>query len=216
MKNKVMLKVVLASSLLFSCSAFAQDAGKAYVRADAGYAMLGKNPNKTEYSKKPSGSPVYGVGFGYKFTDHLRSDVTVTHRSNFKYSALNSNEDKEKQKISSTAFMLNGYYDLFKYKGFTPYVMLGAGIAYNKAGKFQIDDIAIKGTQKSSFAWQAGFGTQYKITKNLSLDAGYRYISLGKMSTTNEAHYNGRVYIDSATKGKLRSHELLCGISYSF
>lgn len=218
MKNSIIFKVVLASSLaISSSSAFATNAEKAYVRADAGFSVLAKNPGKADYSKKPKASPVYGVGFGYKFTDHLRSDVTVTYRSNFKYSGKDSDGESESQKISSTAIMLNAYYDIMRYKGFTPYVMAGAGIAYNKAGDFKQGDAFTKGAQKSSAAWQAGFGTQYRITKNIDLDAGYRYVSLGKITTTKEFHDAGSApTIDSAKTGKLRSHEILCGVSYSF
>ena len=226
MKNNAILKIALASSLVISAS-FAladghgmSDAGKAYVRADAGFAMLATNPGKEDYSKKPKGSPVYGVGFGYKFTDHLRSDVTITHRSNFKYSGKNPGGFLESQKISSTAIMLNAYYDIMQYKGFTPYVMAGAGMAYNKAGDFKVSSatntVTTKGTQKGSSAWQAGLGTQYKITKNVNLDVGYRYVSLGKISTTGEEHTSAGSTVGDKINGKLRSHELLCGVSYSF
>lgn len=222
MKNSTILKVALASLLVMSASFALADghgmsaAGKAYIRADAGFAMLATNPDKKEYSKKPKSSPVYGVGFGYKFTDHLRSDVTITHRSNFKYSGKTTSGTAESQKISSTAIMLNAYYDIMQYKGFTPYVMAGAGMAYNKAGDFKQGNLVTTGKEKSSAAWQAGFGTQYKITKNISLDTGYRYVSLGKFSTTKEERLAGVADIGEAVKGKLKSHEILCGVSYSF
>lgn len=212
MRSNTILKVVLASSLLLSASAFAQDSDKTYVRVDAGFSMLAKNPNKEDYTKKPKGSPVYGIGFGYKFTDHIRSDFTITQRSNFKYSGKNISDEQESQKIRSTAFMLNGYYDIADYNGFVPYLMAGAGMAYNKAGDFKQDTDTTKGKLKSSFAWQAGLGTQYKISKSVNLDLGYRYVSLGKISTTRE--FSGS--IGDAVTGKLRSHEILCGVSYSF
>lgn len=214
MKNSAILKIALASSLVMSAS-FALADG--HGMADAGFAMLATNPGKEDYSKKPKGSPVYGVGFGYKFTDHLRSDVTITHRSNFKYSGKDEDGESESQKISSTAIMLNAYYDIMQYKGFTPYVMAGAGMAYNKAGDFKQGDASTKGAQKSNAAWQVGLGTQYKISKNINLDAGYRYVSLGKITTTKEFRDAGSApVIDSAKTGKLRSHEILCGVSYSF
>lgn len=207
-----MLRVVAISSFLLSVSAFACDSGKAYVRADAGFDILAKNPHKADYSKKPKGSPVYGVGFGYKFNNNLRSDITITHRSNFKYSGHDLANDKAKQDIKSTAFMLNAYYDILNYGGFTPYVMAGAGMAYNKAGDFSVGSIKKLGAEKSSAAFQAGLGTQYKVSKNVDLDVGYKYVSLGTISTSRvlEDH------VVAPTKGKLRAHEITCGISYNF
>ncbi|MBP9792213.1 MAG: porin family protein [Rickettsiales bacterium] len=228
-RNKILMSIAISSLLITSevlaCGSKDHKAdaahcqfNKNYIRVDAGFDMLAKNPNSKDYSKKPKGTPVYGVGFGYQYNPDFRGDVTVTYRSNFKYSGHNATQDKETQKIQSTAFMLNAYYDILNYQGFTPYVMAGAGSAYNKAGKFTQQGIAsVKSASKNQLAWQVGVGAQHEITKSIAADLGYKYVNLGKVTTATEyVSATGTHGFGNAVTGKLRSHEVLLGIAYKF
>jgi opacity protein-like surface antigen len=232
MKRSKLLGIFMFSSLLAASEALACgserykansscNSNKAYIRADVGAAMLAKNLNKKDYSKKAKTSPSYSVGFGYKFNKYLRSDLTATYRGDFKYSGKSEGGDSESQKINSTAFMLNGYYDIVNYNGFVPYVMGGAGVAYNKADAFtQQDSIQkdrINGATRANLAWQVGAGTQYKINKNIALDLGYKYVDLGKINTsTVYTSSTGARGFTNAITGKLRSHDVTFGVSYKF
>lgn len=228
-RNKILMSIIMSSLLVTSdvlaCGSKEHKIGAAhcdfnrnYVRVDAGFDMLAKNPNSKDYAKEPKASPVYGVGFGYRYNPNFRGDFTVTYRSNFKYSGLNATQDKETQKIQSTAFMLNAYYDILNYQGFTPYLMAGVGSAYNKAGKFTQQGIAsVKGASKNQLAWQVGLGAQHEITKNIAADLGYKYVNLGKVTTATEyVSTAGTHSFGNAVTGKLRSHEVLLGIAYKF
>jgi len=199
--------------LLMAGSAFAEvsKAGP-YVRADAGYSLAGK-PNKKDYTKKLKGTPMYGIGFGYNINNNFRTDLTISHRNKYSYKAKDVKQD-----FSSTAFMLNGYYDVMEYANFTPYVMAGAGVAHNKAGDYvNSTSSTFMGREQNSLAWQGGVGIKYKITNKASLDLGYKYVNLGKFKTSN-FHWHGQdssKLSSNAIKGGLKAQEVTLGLIYN-
>lgn len=74
--------------------------------------------------------------------------------------------------------MLNLIYDLEKIKTFTPFVILGGGIAQVKvkstSSKWSVingDYFKVRRTHKNCVAWQAGLGVSQDVTSNLSIDA---------------------------------------------
>lgn len=121
--------------------------------------------------------------------------------------------------VTSYTLMLNAFKDLGTYRGFTPYVGAGIGIAYNI-----VDDVyftenpalvnTIRGDNDIAFAWALMAGIGYQISDRAVLDVGYRYIDLG--SGTSErvdsaGFVNPRVNIDD-----LSAHEIKVGLRYHF
>jgi len=105
------------------------------------------------------------------------------------------------------SLMANGYVDLGTYVGITPYVGGGVGVVYSKFNKaigaskcvptitsttisgvtttqqFNCDDPAGYGGTATSqasynFAYSLAAGLSYQVTKNVSVDIGYEYISV--------------------------------------
>ena len=77
----------------------------------------------------------------------------------------------------------------------------------------------IKGALKTNFAWQAGSGVLYKVTKNTDVDFSYRYINAGSASTTSQYndHLIGKTAdINEKTQGKITSHNLVISLTYNF
>lgn len=221
--NKALLKVLfLIPALSFaSLPAVSVEVGKHYVKVETGFSMLAKKPQKINDSKKLHKAPLYSLGIGYKFTNNLRSDISIMSTGKYKYRGTNLEGQPESQTLQTSAVMLSGYYDFTPYKNFTPYAMLGIGVAANKASDLNINNNEgiIKGASKTNYAWQAGSGVLYKITKNTDIDFSYRYLNAGPVSTT--AQYNDNLLgrtadINDKIQVKMTSHNLLIGLTYSF
>lgn len=121
--------------------------------------------------------------------------------------------------ITSYTLMLNGYKDLGNFRGFTPYIGLGVGIAYNI-----VDDVyftgnpdlvnQIHGDSDIALAWLLMAGVGYQISPRTVIDVGYRYLDLGKAGSERSdtaGFVNPRVNFDD-----LASHEVKVGLRYHF
>ena len=103
-----------------------------------------------------------------------------------------------KNKINSSAVMINGYLDMLnKYSRMMPYMTVGIGYASNKVEwlgtstfvysyvdapeiMFTISNPVSSSKKTSSLAWQAGIGARIKVTNNLFADLSIQHLSLGK------------------------------------
>src|SRR5229473_860465 len=97
-----------------------------YVRADAG----GSFPTGSDLQGFDP-SPVVGAGVGFSPLPFLRTDVTISYRTDYPGSATDTTTLpgitlNEKADIKSLVGMVNAYYDFPSVAGFTPYV--GGGI----------------------------------------------------------------------------------------
>ena len=65
-------------------------------------------------------------------------------------------------------------------------------------------------------AWQIGAGVAYDLTKNIALDAGYRYINAGA-ATLDKYNESYPGYAESEkTKVDTAAHEIYFGARYTF
>ena len=121
--------------------------------------------------------------------------------------------------LRSYTLMLNAYKDLGNFGGFTPYIGAGVGAAYH-----QLDDVyftgnpnltnRIKGDNDLAFAWSLMAGVGYQISDRTTLDVGYRYIDMGKISSQRSdsaGFVNPAVHFDDLT-----AHEVKVGLRYNF
>ena len=144
-------------------------------------------------------------------------------------------------KLKSSNATMNVYYDITEINNFIPYFTLGLGVSRNKIGKpiaeskIVLEDPALnpfslseaeeapvlinyKSKTKNNFAWNVGLGGLYKIDTNLYLDVNYRYKDLGKITSTadKKADYVGNYGLKENYTAKLRSHNVMLGVIYSF
>ena len=97
--------------------------------------------------------------------------------------------DKYTSSVKSYVFMANGYVDLGTWYNLTPYVGLGVGIANNRLSSVtdQAGNNTGFGESKSISKWSPAYalmtGVAYSVTPNLKLEAGYRYLDLGKINS---------------------------------
>ncbi|MDR2819413.1 MAG: outer membrane beta-barrel protein [Desulfovibrio sp.] len=130
--------------------------------------------------------------------------------------------------------MANLYWDFKNSTAFTPYVGAGLGLAFIQAravvkgngtnaahaASFSLEkDTGIRG--QTNFAWQVGAGCSYAFTDAVSVDLGYRFVSLGNVETNT-----ARVAIEAlgsttsfSAKGKVENlymHQVGLGLRITF
>ena len=177
-----------------------------YLRGDIGYKIYNAPDAHFDVpfygnmiDESLSNTGVAGLGFGYKWNDWFRTDLTVDYEWPGHFhgrlncpgvctSAPNPEFSDEFASISAWTTLVNAYFDLPLFAegpwGLTPYVGAGVGASYlttsnvhsiHPSGATQ----QWPGDSKWNFAWSVTAGVSYAITKNFLLDLNYRYVSLG-------------------------------------
>ena len=103
----------------------------------------------------------------------LRGEVEYAYMSSGDFEKKGTNTPILKTQFSRV--MGNAYIDLKLTPYVQPYVTAGAGVAH-----YNIEQKDLKKTG-SNFAWSAGGGVGFRLTRNLTADAGIRYIDLGEV-----------------------------------
>ena len=121
---------------------------------------------------------VIGVALGYDFGDYrLESEFTYQRNDHDKrtYTFIMPGEFSHngsvnsKGNVSSYTLLFNGYYDIFKWNKFRPYITGGIGLAKAEKSDFGYN------ADDTVFAYQAGVGISYEMFENTTLDLKYRY-----------------------------------------
>jgi opacity protein-like surface antigen len=187
-----------------------------YLRGDVGYywgamggAQLPVGPDPTDNSIGKGF--VGGLGAGFK-SGWVRSDVTVDYTAGMKYSGTIATPGDVSAKVDAVTALFNGYLDLGTWYGATPYIGAGAGMANLKSSYTNmVAPASANGLSNSQwkFAWAVMAGVGYSIAPNLTLDAGYRYVNFGDVTTASDA-------VGSLTLKNLAAHEVRVGVRWSF
>ncbi|WP_243374830.1 outer membrane protein [Microvirga solisilvae] len=203
-----------------------------YLRGDVGYAHY-KRPEADYTSGLISGSmsrehigdnAVVGVGIGYRFSPMFRADVTVDHRFHSRFKGLPADGGfatgsvSDRARFETSTAMFNTYADLGTYRGITPYVGAGIGVAHNIISDYTrttdalgvITQERLAGGDDYNFAWALMAGVGYKLSNSFTLDLGYRYLSLGDVKTRGYADGAG------ADVESVGTHEVRFGVRYAF
>ena len=139
----------------------------------------------------------------------IRAEVEWNHSQDTKRKYP---EQSERFRLQNNSLMLNAYYDFNTCTKWTPYVGAGVGVAMLKFTEKDMDDGEKSNDNAYNVAWQVGAGVAYDLTKNVALDAGYRYIDGGAAVSSKDV-YQGeseRFKFDTA------AHEIYLGARYTF
>ena len=150
-------------------------------------------------SKDYKESAVFALGAGYHMNQFLKSDITVGMRAWGKLKKQGHSADVW------TIPALANLYVTMPYKNIEPYIMGGLGMAWNMVDNTRLT----KGDDKMSFAWTAGAGIGYRISRCWGLDLGYRYADLGE-GRSKFKDGSGRI------KKDVRSHDVILSARYYF
>jgi opacity protein-like surface antigen len=162
-----------------------------------------------------------GGGFGYKFVNWLRADVTVDHRFASDFEGTRSlggfGSQREIANLESTTGLVNGYLDLGNWWGVTPYVGAGVGAAMHNlydftcsaaCGPLGAQTTKVPGRRSYDLAWALMGGVAVDVGGGFKVDVGYRYMNLGEAEMRYPA-------ASAATRGKeIEAHEVRLGLRY--
>jgi len=119
--------------------------------------------------------------------------------------------------VAVSTLLANAYKDFYIVDKFLGYVSGGIGVAYNEMDqRSYVEDgegrspVHINNGEKNAetvLAWQLGAGLGYELTKEIILNAGYRYLVTDKADDTQHSIYQ---YYE------VGSHNVTAGIRYSF
>lgn len=215
-----------------------------YIRGDIGYVAqedaadvpYGRGVILNDFERMKDSFSL-GAGFGYKFTNWFRSDLTADYRFDSDFDAMRSRsgyaEDYTRHwgKFEATTVLLNGYVDLPSFYGITPYVGAGIGFAETRLFTYSTEltcltvrcgDTApgatytlgsqgrsdIAGGTQHNLAWALMGGIAADIGAGFKLDVGYRYTQIGDARTKLNGAGVGTQFKDLST------HEVRAGLRY--
>jgi len=196
-----------------------------YLRIDGGYALTsdpdGTGANGPHLSATTQDTGLVSIGLGMHVEDQVRVEGAVTYRSPMAIDGTNGAGNTISGEVESMSAMLNLYYDakeVHEWLGsdtFTPYVGAGIGVSM-----LDTDSLVTtggnteRGTQVYNLTYAAMAGVASKISEQISLDLGYRFINLGQYeqdgSFTNGSSTTATKYDD------LLAHEFRAGIRFQF
>lgn len=209
-----MKKLLLTSAAVlavFSSAANAADitpyaSVKAVMSFTDGKATFTEGDNEKDKLKNFGGD----VAVGAKM-DAFRAELAYTYLAKDDKTRRDDSEIN-KSEISGQSFMLNGYYDIDNPTIFKPYVGAGVGMAKMKY-KFKDADVVdptdteTHSFSKNKFAYSLMAGVGAEVTKNITIDVGYRFTDYGS--------YDKRIE-DGKLKFDTKAHQILAGVRYSF
>lgn len=228
MIKNFMFPAVIGLTALMACISYAED--KNYVQLSSGYSFA-KSTGADVKGKKPKRGNVHSIELGRSVTDRVKIGLEFSHRSGYSVndhldayeSGIKLESQSEKSSYKSSAVMVNLRCDVANLSGFTPYVLLGAGVSQNKMKSdlntvvYDYDQTSIRSVRSNrsnNFAYKVGAGVSYSVTKKIGIDVRYQFVDLGKVRLREARDSQGDL-LDSA-RGKLRANEVLVGISYKF
>ena len=148
------------------------------------------------------GSAAVGVkSCAFRAEFEYNQSATAVDKRAFAYDA-----GKSKEKYRS--YMFNGYFDIPTGTNFHPYVGAGIGIARIRSSLTWWTPFAGDTRKReTNLAWQIAAGLGYNLTRNWTLDIGYRYVDNGHIKWSTA---------DGNLKYDCTAHQILAGVRYTF
>ena len=171
---------------------------------------------------------VFDLGFGYRFNNWFRVDVTGQYRGNANMHGLDIvsfngaviGTDEYRASKSEWVVLANAYADLGTWWCMTPFVGAGIGMSRNTISNF-VDintpnlGVAFAPTgSKWDFAWALHAGVGYKVTPALTLELAYHYLNLGDGATGALTDFTGFTRGRTMQFKDITSHDLTIGMRW--
>jgi opacity protein-like surface antigen len=189
--------------------------------------------NFTTLHKDIKSSALFGLGIGIEHSRWLRFDLTGEYRGKQLFVAHDIYNDgvcaapgdcgsnQHQADLESWLGLANAYIDLGTYRGITPYIGGGIGIASIDVQGYTDVNVptggfafAVADKQTTNFAWALYAGLAYDVTPQLTLDLGYRYTDLGTVKTGSMTDYLGADQGQGIEIRDITSHDLLFSARY--
>jgi len=179
-------------------------------------------------------SGLVGGAIGYRFNQWFRADISAEYRMRAGYDGLDRYDttgdgtwDGTNQYTADKSeflVMANAFVDLGTYHGLTPYVGAGVGGAYIMLDNFTDTNNTVSPNTVSyggdngewSLAWALHAGLGFEVSEQVTLDLGYRYLSLGDGQAGDIITALGTNNIANPTDfNDITSHDFTLGFRYA-
>ncbi|WP_421557677.1 outer membrane protein [Pseudomonas canadensis] len=179
------------------------------------------SPRVTERVDAPdsSKSSVASFAAGYAFENGWRveGEYTMPNNSTFKSYWAPFNANVNSLHVQSQRLMLNGYKDIPINQWLSFYSMAGVGVARIEAEGYQTNETRrFANNRQHNFAYSVGMGLEAKVSEQITLGAGYRYIAMGDVETGYNTFANRVNARDEQLKGKLKEQNVFLEARYAF
>jgi len=191
-----------------------------YLRGDIGYSLdiaPTLSWQQTSYTNRRAADVgTFDVGLGYRFTDNLRSDVTLDFLTNRSLKGYLNSTDDDRLTQDTAALLINGYYDIGTWSRITPYIGGGIGLARVNTGSLTRE---LSGAPTYTFAGSINYvlaasamtGLSFDIGHGLQADIGYKFTWIDRTRTGYET--TGAL-TGPVTIGDTSAHQFRVGLKY--
>jgi len=207
--------------------------GQIYLRTDLGFSKLQTNAytdtddfcfNNCNDKGYNSGK-AYNFGIGWYINNDYRIDLLYNTASlKFNYDQqIKTNIINYKHKVDVSTLMLN----LYRYQSISKYfdIYIGGGVGYTRISPedgirtYNNDQKDILSAKPSNnFSYSLTTGTSLKVTNNIELNLGYRFLNYGKIKGFDNISagnpYGYRTSIKPVKSNSLKGHNFTLGIIY--
>jgi opacity protein-like surface antigen len=190
-----------------------------YLRGDLGYRFqtIDRAEQATGFIRPTDntldGAMAFGFGAGFK-VGSVRADLTYDYATPARYRGTAVSSGDVSAKVQASTVLMNFYADFGPWGRFMPYIGGGLGWAHLRVSDYSSTVVPPFGSvpekTRWNFAFSAVIGTSYAFSRNLLLDAGYRYLNFGSAETA--ADVGGRTL---ALKN-MAAHEIRFGVRWMF
>ncbi len=203
---KKTFSLMVGCLLLLWLSGTAFSAQGPYVSGNLGFGFLQDSGiSEPGFSGEAEFDPGVALGFalGNAFGSYRLEGEFAFQQNDFdRISAfggsVNANGD-----MSSTALLVNGYYDFRNGGAVTPYISAGLGLATVEVNDLTIGGAVVGSEDDTVVAYHLGAGLGFAINPRTTIDLKYRYFA------TEDPDIGG-------TKFEYSTHNFLFGFRYSF
>ena len=162
-------------------------------------------------------TPAFAVGYAFMEGWRLEGEYTMPSNSTFKSYWAPFNANVNSLDTHSQRLMLNGYKDIPINSWLSFYGMAGVGVARIEAEGFQTNETRrFANNRQHNFAYSVGLGLEAKVSEQITLGTGYRYIAMGDVETGYNTFANRVNARDEQLKGKLKEQNLFLEARYAF
>lgn len=159
----------------------------------------------------------FSVGYAFMEGWRLEGEYTMPSNATFKSYWAPFNANVNSLQIHSQRMMLNGYKDIPINQWLSFYGMAGVGVARVDAKGYQTNDTRrFASNRQHNFAYSVGLGLEAKVSEQITLGAGYRYIAMGDVETGYNTFANRINARDEQLKGKLKEQDVFLEVRLSF
>lgn len=208
--------------------------------------LSGELAGSFSYSaSETKGDDAFGgaLAVGYNFDTLLnvpvRAEIEYAIYSQVKGETSSSSNDSSygsifsdfygvKQELNIQTLFLNAYFDIKTGTPFTPWIGAGLGMAFVRSessayydfdyGRYRrLFEGSAASQNTTNFAWNVGAGIGWKVAEPLTIDLGYRFVSLGEVENATWGDVIGYTPVSIKSKTEhLYMHQALLALRFEF